>query len=269
LVVFLIIASLVVVVYLLKFFAEYMIGIGDNVRKRRMKSRVDKLSNHYIICGLGRVGHQVAKEMRNEGVSYVALDRDPAVVEDALKHGYIALVADSTEEGALHIAGVERAAGLVSCLGGDSHNLFVTVTARAANPDLFIVARVDHGDNESKLKSAGADRVAHPYKIGGFHMANMALRSNIIDYMDIIADPSGREDLRVEEMEVKPGSKLAGHNLGKILLEGSVGATVIAIRGADGRSITRPTGREVIYPGDRLIVIGSPRDLTEASAQIS
>jgi voltage-gated potassium channel len=267
LVITLTLSSLGLIAYLLKWLAEYMMGLSDNVRKLRVKSKVEKLEDHYIVCGLGRVGSQVAGEMFHENVPFVGLDRDPAKIDEALSKGYNALPLDSTDEAALKQVGVERAAGLVACLSEDSLNLFVVLAARSLNPNLYIVARANRPENELKLKRAGANRVAMPYQIGGYHMASMALRPNVVDYMDIMTK-SGTAELEVEEMQVGENSKLAGHRLGKALSEGEIGATVIAINGADGTSRVRPTGHEVIYPGDRLIILGSKPDLTHASELI-
>lgn len=268
-VVLLILASLVLVAYLLKWFAEYMMGIGDNVKRLRMKKAVDKLKNHYIICGLGRVGSQIAREMHQEGASFVVLDRDKVKIEEAITQGYLAIQADSTDESALHLAGIGRATGLVATLGEDSQNLLVTLAAKSINSNLFIVARANRQENEIKLRRAGADRVALPYQIGGYHMAAMLLRPSVVDYMDIMSNTrNAGSDLAVEEMIVGEHSKLAGGQLGKALVEGTTGATVIAINGADGTSKVRPSGHEVVYPGDRLILLGAKKDLTEASALI-
>ncbi len=269
--VFLVVSSLVLIAYLLKWFAEYMIGIGTNVKKSRVKAKIDKLKNHYIVCGLGRVGSQVARELANEGVPFVGIDRDQERVDEAWASGYLAVCADSTAEGTLTDTGISRASGIVASLGEDSLNLFVTLAAKSLNGKIYIVSRANRQENELKLKRAGADRVALPYQIGGYHMATMVLRPNVVDYLDIInSTKTTKDDLQVEEMIVSEGSKLAGHPLGehKFLVEGSAGATVIAVNGADGSSIVRPNGKEVIYPGDRLILLGGKRDLTEASALI-
>ena len=267
LVIFLILSSLGIIAYLLKWLAEYMMGLSSNVRQHRVKSQVEKLKDHYIICGLGRVGSQVAGEMFHEGVPFIGLDKDPAKVDEALSKGYLALPYDSTAEETLTAVGIDRAAGLVACLSEDSLNLFVVLAARSLNPDIYIVSRANRPENELKLHRAGANRVAMPYQIGGYHMASMALRPNVVDYMDIMTK-SGVSELEVEEMVVGEHSRLAGHRLGKTLAEGQVGATVIAINGADGTSRVRPTGHEVIYPGDRLIILGAKRDLTSASELI-
>lgn len=264
----LVIASLGLIGYLLKWIAEYMIGIGDSVKQRTMKTKVKKLRNHYIVCGLGRVGSQVAHEMALEGVPFVALDRDPKKVAAAVELGYLALEADSVSEDALQEAGIKEADGLVAGLGEDSMNLFVTLAARSLNPELYIVSRANRQENEKKLKRAGADRVAMPYQIGGYHMASMALRPNVVDYMDIVGNAGAATDLQVEEMVVGADSRLAGHHLGHTLTEGHIGATVIAINGSDGTSRVRPNGSEMIYPGDRLIILGAKPDLTRASELI-
>lgn len=261
----LIIGSLTLIYYLLKWFAEYMIGVGDNVRKRRLHSKVGKMKNHYIVCGLGRVGSQIAREMALEGVAFVGMDRDQSKVGEAVGADYVAFEADSVSEEALQDAGIDHAAGLVACLGDDSANLLVTLTARALNPTLYIVARANRAENEVKLKRAGADRVALPYQIGGYHMASMALRPSVVDYMDVVSSSGATTDLQVEEMVVGEHSRLAGHHLGKALTEGEIGATVIAINGSDGTSRVRPSGNEIIYAGDRLIVLGAKPDLTKAS----
>lgn len=268
LVIILILASLGLIAYLLKWLAEYMMGLSDNVRKLRVQSKVEKLKEHYIVCGLGRVGAQVAGEMSHEGVDFVGLDRDEVKVQDSIEKGNLAINADSTVESVLVTAGIDRAAGLVACLGEDSLNLFVVLAARALNPNLYIVARANRPENESKLRHAGANRVAMPYQIGGYHMASMALRPNVVDYMDIMTGKNGHTELEVEEMVVGEGSRLAGRRLGKALAEDEVGATVIAINGVDGSSRVRPTGKEIIYAGDRLIILGSKPDLTSASELI-
>ncbi|HVE80599.1 MAG TPA: TrkA family potassium uptake protein [Candidatus Dormibacteraeota bacterium] len=266
--IFLILSSFALIGYLLKWFAEYIMGVSDTVHKKRLQVKINKMKNHYIVCGLGRVGSQVAREMATEGVPFVALDRDKSKVDDALALGYIAVQADSTSEEVLVEAGVKRAAGLVASLGEDPANLLVTLAARSLNPELYIVARANRQENELKLKHAGADKVALPYQIGGYHMASMALRPNVVDYMDIVSSSGSSHDLEVEEMIVSEESPLAGHHLGKKLAEGDIGATVIAINGADGSSKVRPTGREMIYPGDRLVILGAKGDLTKASELI-
>jgi len=263
-VIILIIASLAVIAYLLKWFADYIMGLGDNVWKFAVNTRLDRLKDHYIVCGLGRVGSQVAQELHQEGVPFVALDKDKAKVDEALEAGYLALQLDSTEEDSLQHAKVTKAKGLVAALAEDSSNLLVTLTAKALNPELLVVARSNRQENEVKLKRAGADLVALPYQIGGFHMASMVLRPDVIDYMDV----PGKNQMEVEEIVIGEHSKLAGQRLGRELTLAQSGASVIAIHGADGSSRIRPDGSEVVYPGDRLIMVGGQKELAAAAAQV-
>lgn len=264
----LVIASYVLIGYLLKWFAEYIIGLSDNVRSMRVKSQINHFQNHYIVCGLGRVGFQVARELHNEGRQFVALDRDKAKVEEAISEGYAALNLDSTEEEALQEAGIEKAAGLVAAVSEDSGNLLITLTAKALNPEVIVVARANRAENEIKLRRAGADRVVLPYQIGGYHMASMVLRPSVVDYMEL-EGKDGTAAMEVEEMVVAEHSQLAGKRLGRELTAANPsGATVIAINGADGTSRIKPDGSEMIYPGDRLIILGARPDLTSAAALI-
>lgn len=268
LVVFLTIASLLVVAYLLKLLAESMIGIGDSVKKRRMQAKIDRLKGHYIVCGWGRVGVQVSRELVNEDVKFVVVDSDIKRLEKATAEGMLTYLGDCTHHDTLEKLGLDRAAGLIATLGDDPDNLLVTIAARDFNKDLYIVARANREENVDRLKTAGANRVAMPYQIGGYHMANMAIRPNVMDYMDIISN-KGKSDLEVEEMVVGENSKLSGHRLGQSLADANIkGATVIAINGADGVSRVSPSGKEVVYPGDRLIILGAKKDLNEASALI-
>ncbi len=267
LIIFLTISSLVLMALLIKWFADYIMGFNESVRHKRMKQKIAKMSGHYIVCGLGRVGSQVMRELKGEGVAYVGIDRDKAQVEAALKEGHPALQLDTTEDGTLEQLNIMNAEGLVACLATDSENLIVTLAARSLNPNLYIVARANRKDSETKLHQAGADRVAMPYQIGGYHMATMVLRPNVVDYLDVVNTSASTSDLQVEEMVVGGDSELAGHRLDQVLTP-KLGATVIAINGADGASHVRPTGKETIYPGDRLIILGAKKDLTEASSLI-
>lgn len=268
LVIFLTISSLLVVAYLLKLLAESMMGIGDSVKKRRMQAKIDRLKGHYIVCGWGRVGVQVAKELENEGVKFVVVDSDVKRLDKANAAGMLTLLGDCTHHEILEKLGLDRAAGLIATLGDDPDNLLVTLAARDFNKDLYIVSRANREENLERLKTAGANRVAMPYQIGGYHMANMAIRPNVVDYMDIISN-KGKSDLEVEEMVVGEHAALAGHRLGQSLADANIkGATVIAINGADGTSRVSPGGKEVVYPGDRLIILGAKKDLNEASALI-
>ena len=255
LVVFLVISSIVVVAYLLKVLADYIVGLGDGLKRHQMRSKVAKMKQHYIVCGLGRVGFQVVEELRDEGATYVGLDRDEEKVKKAIAKGHVALLGDSTDEEVLKAVGIERAKGIVATLGDDSSNLFITLASRQLNPDIFIVTRVNRDENRQRMERAGADRTALPYQIGAYHMATMLTRPNAVDFLEVLSTNDNSE-LHVEEIHVPQRSHLAGKTLNDLYHE-RVGATVLALNAADGMSKVNPSGNETIYAGDRLIVMGT------------
>ena len=242
-----------------------MIGLGDGLKRRQMKARLSKIKDHYIVCGLGRVGSQVMDELAAEGVEFVGMDRDEERVKEAIAKGYTAFVADSTGEDALQQAKIEKARGVVASLGDDSSNLFVTLAARQLNPAIFIVARANREENRQRMSRAGADRIAMPYQIGGYHMATMMIRPNVVDFLEILST-NNNADLQVEELVVNRESKLVGEKL-SALSRDKIGATVLAINGSDGTSKVNPNGSEVIYAGDKLILMGTRPQLDSVSGR--
>lgn len=240
LVVILVIGSLITIVYILRWLAEYMIGLGDGLKRRQVKAKAAKLHDHYIVCGLGRVGAQVMEELSDEGVDFIGIDRDEDRVKEAIAAGYVAFVGDSTNEDTLKTAGIERAKGLVGSLGDDASNLFVTLAARQLNPGIFIVARANKEENKQRLSRAGADKIAMPYQIGGYHMATMMIRPNVVDVLEILSTNKGTE-LQVEELIIPKGSQLVGEKL-STLSHHKIGATILAINSNDGASKVNPSG---------------------------
>ncbi len=231
-----------------------------------MKAKVAHMQNHYIVCGLGRVGAQVARELAAEGVEFVGIDRDEARVKNAIDHHQVAIVGDSTKEDILQLVGVERAKGLVASLGDDSNNLFVTLAARQLNPNLFIVARANRDENEQRLIRAGANRVAMPYQIGGYHIATMMMRPNVVDFLEVLSS-NHNDKLQIAELLVPQHSPLSGQPL-DWLAHNQVTATVLAINNADGASKVNPAGHETVYAGDKLIVMGTRDQLQDASTKL-
>ncbi len=255
----LVLASLILLAYLLKLFGEYIIGLGDGLKRRKVKAKLISMKDHYVVCGLGRVGSQVARELASEGQHFVAIDKNENRVKDAVAMGYTAFVGDSTKEKDLHKAKIEKARGLVVSLGNDSDNLFLTLTARQLNPDLFIVSRANREENVQRIARAGADKVSMPNQIGGFHMATLLMRPHVIDILDSLSTNKS-SDLQVKEVQVPKSSRVSGHRLENILKHAD-GLTILALNTASGSSQVHPTGREVVYPGDSLIVMGTKNQL--------
>jgi voltage-gated potassium channel len=263
----LIVASLVFIAYLLKTIGEYIINIGDGLQRNKVKAKLVNTKDHYIVCGLGRVGRNIAKELHSEGVKFVGIDRDEERVKDALARGYTAFVGDSTKDETLQKAKVDKARGLVACLGDDSANLFVTLSARQQNPDLFIVSRANHSENVGHMQRAGADKVAMPNQIGGFHMATMLTRPGVVDYLEVISKNHSSE-LEVDEMVIPKHSKALGDKLGEIIKKAGGGATILAVNTAEGKSIVSPEANALVNAGDKLIVMGKRTELDALSKHI-
>jgi len=259
----LIIGSYIVVAYLLRLAADYFMGgeFKESRRKRKIMKNIEKMKDHYIVCGFGRVGTQVADELFHDGADFVIIDRDPREAKNAVSKGYNAVCGDPTMEDTLTKAHISEAKALISCLGEDTDNLFVTLTARSLNADLYIVARANYEENIPKFEKSGANRVATPYQIGGYHMATMALRPGVLDFLDVIVD-SRHDELEVEEIEVPRTSFLIGKTIAGAISRDKTGVTILAINHKDGSSKINPLGTELLHQGDKLIVMGNREQLT-------
>lgn len=266
----LVIGSYFILGYIVKGAAEYIYGgsLRENRRKRRMNKAISKMKDHYIICGFGRVGRQVAQELKSEGVDFIVIDKNPEIIKLAMNKGFVTITGDPIEESVLKKAGIGLAKSLISSLGEDTDNLFLTLTARSMNPEIFIVSRASTEENISKIKKAGADRVSLPYQIGGYHMAGIALRPAVVDFLDVIVDGKHTE-LVVEEINVGKGSNLVGERIGEHMSREKTGATVLAINRKDGTTKINPQHDEMIIRGDQLIIMGTKLQLQKLLKEVS
>ena len=226
-------------------------------RRRRMKSKIEALEAHYILCGYGRVGREVAAVFRGEEAPFVVVDTSEAAVETAEDVGIPAICGNATQNEILRQAGVDRAHGLIAASGSDSDNVVITLTAHAINPELNIVARADDAETREKLTMAGADRVVTPYRIGGRRMALSAIRPMAVDFFDDIVDPS-RTGPRISEIEVLQGSPLAGMTVARF--NASNDARVLALCRSDGTILYTPEAGTAMEPGDGAIVLDTGAD---------
>jgi voltage-gated potassium channel len=224
---------------------------------RRMEKRIAELSGHTIVAGYGRVGRVVARALADEGAAFAIVDSSAEALEAAHEVGWAFIDGDATEESVLLEAGIERAGSIVTALSADAENLFVTVTARALNPDIFIVARSSHESTEAKLVKAGANRTITPNVIGGRRMASMVLHPTVSDYLDIVTSGEGVE-FRLQEIELTPTSPFVGKSIAASHIRERTGAQVVAVLHTDGRVDANPTAATVLQPGERLVVLGTP-----------
>ena len=235
--------------------------INDSFRRRRMQHRVDRLQDHVIVAGWGRVGRSIARYARRQGRPVVALEQDGDVVVD--EDDVPVIVGDATDEDALMAAGIDRATSLIAALGDSSANLALVLTARSMREDLRIVARIADERDERKFRRAGADRVVNPYDIGGSRMAAIAFRPHVAEFLDevVLADD---HDIDIYEVHVRSGSRAVGAELGTI-----TPAAVIAVKAPDGTYSFNPPRDRTLTMGDVLIAVGSATQLTDLAAATS
>lgn len=229
--------------------------------RRKMDARISKLENHYVLCGYGRVGRQVAEELAEDGADFVVVERDAEVAEECAAKGYLELHGDASEDEVLEAAGVGRAKALITSLDSDAANVFITLSARKMSPELFIVSRSDSDESAVKLEIAGANRTLSPYSVGGRRLASMATRPSVVDFLDVIARGNQEIEFRLEEFSVEKGSPLAGSTIGELNVFEKTGTRILAIIGEDRRFTTNPTANERISSGDTLIVLGTPEQI--------
>jgi voltage-gated potassium channel len=233
---------------------------GDLPGKRRNKRMIDKLTDHYIICGYGRVGRGAANELLHAGVPFVVVDIDPERVERAILEGMLAVAADSTRDDSLRQVRIHRARGLVAALATDADNLFVLLSAKGLNPKIYVAARAAEEGAEEKMRRAGADAVFAPYSITGHRLAQSLLRPHVVQFLDFTTKDVG-EDIAIEQVRVSDASQMATRTIREMQLGRDIGVIVMAIRKADGQMIFNPPADTGVHGGDYLIVMGRPDNL--------
>lgn len=235
-------------------------NLGSTLGRRRMKKRIAELKGHFILCGLGRVGEDIARTFKEEGVPFVVIDNRPDGIERAEQADYLNLQGDAANDEVLKEAGIEQARGLVAAVGADADNTYITLSARVLCPDLFIEARASSEEAEIKLKRAGADRVVLPYSIGARRMAMLALRPGVVDFIDTIAYGRSRE-MQLENIIVSNNSTLVGQTTKEARNKADI--TILAIQKKSGQLLPNPADEETIEEGDSLIIIGTKKRLSD------
>jgi voltage-gated potassium channel len=236
-------------------------GVLGGVLAERRRNRVIRgLRDHYIICGYGRVGRRVGREFRDAGTPYVVLDFTASSKHFAEEDKVAYVEGTGTRDEDLEGVGLAHAKGLVASSDSDVDNLYIVVSARAARPDLFIVARASTEDAARKMWRAGADRVVQPYTSAGQEMAKLVLRPEVAAFLDIVTSAGG-PDLRMEELEVTERCENAGKSIRDLRVGRQTGALIVAVRKPDGSFDTTPSADAVIEAGDVLIAVGTASEL--------
>ena len=223
--------------------------------RRRRERMLDELTNHFIVCGFGRMGLIIAQEFTRQGIPFVIIERDSERMQQAIDAGFLAVEADASSEQVLKRVRIDRARGFIAAVSTDAENVYAVLTARLLRPDLYIIGRAETEDAKAKLVRAGADRVVSPYQIGGLQLAQTALRPAVVDFVQI-ATSSENIELNMEQVQISEGAVLAGRSLVEANLRQRFGVVVVGIQRSDGRMEFNPPPDAVMRAGDHLVVLG-------------
>ncbi|MEX2247739.1 MAG: potassium channel protein [Dehalococcoidia bacterium] len=252
--------------YLLTTFVALVIegDLGAALGLTRMKGRIEQLREHHVLCGYGRVGEEIAREFTERGMAFVVIENNPEALARAVEDGVLVIEGDATQDDVLIEAGVARAKTLLAASDSDSGNTYITLTAKALNPGLFVIARAGKHESEARVRRAGADRVISPYTIGGRRMALSALQPNIVDFIDTLAVGGGGGGQILAEIEVTEESGLAGSALQDIF-GASSGCSVLGVQRAGGELVVGAQAELRVGAGDRVMVLGPEQELARAT----
>src|SRR5579863_10270974 len=230
--------------------------------KRRTTKMINKLQDHIIVCGYGRVGRGAAHELQRAGVPFLIVDKSEERVEWAMRDGMLGVLADATYDETLIQAGIMRAKGLIATLQSDADNLFVILSAKALKPSLLVSARIASEQSEKKMRLAGADYVFAPYDMTGNRMAQVMLKPHVFKFIDFTTKGMGL-DVGIEQLSVPASSEFASKSLAESKIRSELGVIVLAIRKSDGSMHFNPPAEAEIQAGDFLIVMGETANLTK------
>jgi voltage-gated potassium channel len=237
--------------------------LGRSLTRRTMRQRIGALRDHYIVCAFGRVGQAAVEELQAQGADVVVVEVDPAREQDMVAAGVLYLLDDPTREDVLEQAGIQRARGLLCAVDSDASNVYITLLARARNPDLFIIGRASSPESVEALRRAGSDRVVSPYRLSGTRMAALAFQPAVLEFVDMV---SVAPDLRVEELVIGERSPLAGATVREAAGQYD-GVMIMAVRSPDGALLVPPRAETKLSAGDLLIVVGPIEFLNDLASR--
>jgi len=233
-------------------------------RRKKMQNKIEKLSDHYIVCGFGRMGNHICKDLKNAGVPFVVIENNPDSQKKLDESEYLYDIGDASSDSILLRTGVKKAKGLVAVLSSDAENVFTTLSAKSLNSNIFVVARAIDEGTGSKLLKAGADRVVKPYELGGTRMAEILLRPGVMDFIDVVAG-NKKMDIQIEEITVKKDSLMHKKTLAELpALRNELNVIIVAIQNEEkGIFIYNPKSDTIVDEGNKLIAIGEPTSLSK------
>ena len=229
--------------------------------RRKVNEKINRLKGHYVICGYGRMGKQIASEFAAADYPFVVIEKDPEVVAEMEEKGYMVIQGDATSDDTMVSAGTERAEGVIAVLNSDAENLYVVLSARDMKPGLKIITRAAEEGAEKKLKRAGADVVVSPYVIGAMKIAQSVFRPQVSSFLDSAVSSNGAIDFRLEAIEITEGSQYDGRDIGHSRMREELGVLMVAIHKEKGPMITSLSPETVLEAKDRVICVGKPAQL--------
>jgi len=233
--------------------------ISRIMERNKMMKAITQLDQHIIVCGAGRVGNQVAQILKAEQVPYVIIEINEEIVAQMQAEGHLAMIGNATEDEVLLEAGIKKAKGMVCALSEDAYNVFIVLTARAINPGIKIVARVERPESVEKMRRAGADKVISPAQIGGHQMAMFMLKPATVDLVDTLFSNRNLQ-LQLEEINISSDSKISNRQVNEVFNRQHTNVILVSIIRGD-QVILKPKGNDVMLPGDTLVIIGDRGDL--------
>ncbi|HBG19877.1 MAG TPA: potassium channel protein [Desulfobulbaceae bacterium] len=235
--------------------------------RRKLEKQIAALKDHFIICGYGRIGQIIVKELQRANIPLVVIEQDKAAVETLEADQILYLNMDATSDEALTTAGLDRARGLVTAVSSDADNVFIALSAKGMRRDIFILARASDVKNENKLLRAGASRVVCPYQMGGRRMAEILHKPTVVDFLDQTMMHS-ELGLQMEEAIIAPNAPITGKTVVTSNLRQDFGVIIVAIKRISGEMVFNPGPGEVFNAGDVLVVIGKRGELQRMSTAI-
>jgi len=241
-------------------------AFGRYRRERQLQRELDRLRDHFIICGYGRMGTQIVSEFEEHKVAYVVIDQTEEALERIRAENRLHIEGDASKEEILKLAGIERARGLISAVDSDERAVYIVLAARAFNPNLYIVARAGRPESIRRLELAGASRTISPYLMAGHRMAELAVRPALVDVLDTLHHGEG--GIGVEEMVVSTGTKAIGKTLEEAGLLAGDAAKLLAVRRPDGAVSVNPPASTRLGDGDLVIALGTEDQLFATAARL-